>query len=53
VPFEWRDQCLRIEATASDMTLLVAAVAGKSQGLFKSLIMANQSDVMVISNMEV
>jgi len=49
-----RDQYVRVEATVSDMRLLmVAAVAGENQGLLKSPSTANQSDVVVISNMEV
>jgi len=43
-----------MEATVSDMRLLmVAAVAGENQGLVESPSTANQSDVVVISNMEV
>jgi len=45
---------VRMEATVSDMRLLmVVAVAGENQGLLKSPSTANQSDVVVISNMEV
>ena len=49
-----RSQYVRMEATVSDMRLLmVAAVAGENQGLLKSPSTANQRDVVVISNMEV